>query len=77
MTAQEVFERDGFLIVHSHKPLMLGHPTEIITGHGAGAVVVPISEATKEEARQQALTAGWNWGERWESSSYVYKVVAE
>jgi hypothetical protein len=77
MTPQEVFERDGFLVVASIKPIKIGSLEVIQHGEGAGSTVVVIGPAAVDEAARQATSAGWKWPPVYGTQQYFYKTIAE
>ena len=81
MTAQEIYEREGFLILGSDKPLPLGPKVienKLTPDHLAmlprGTMVVVVGEVTtKEEIGYRARTGI----QRAHGARYFYKVIAE
>lgn len=75
MTAQEIFEREGFLIAASNRKCEPGQciPGDVVTGCGAGSLMAVIGEATPAE--------NWDFWCRYgiapEDAPFYYKVVAE
>ena len=79
MTPQEVFERDGFLVLDCDYSIDIGSVVEIDCGQAAGACVRIVGSATLEEAERQAISAGWNWPPKslGHLPTHCYKVIAE
>lgn len=77
MTAQEIYERDGFLIAASPQPYPIGSVLTPVDGVAAGASVVIISEASVKDARKQAIASRQQWPPAYGIQPYHYKVIAE
>lgn len=79
LTAQEVLERDGYVICWAKKPDDGTGQGENANGGGnmsKGDLLVKIGEATREEAISQWRSAGWQ-ARCPPQAKYFYKTVAE
>lgn len=77
MTAQEIQDRDGFLIGSSPVPIAVGSVITIHDHLAKGSTVLVIGEATLAEARKQSESSGLAWPPKYGILPHFYKTVAE
>jgi hypothetical protein len=78
VTLQEVFERDGFIVINATVRRNAGDVVILSElGQGAGSAVVITEETTQEDSERQANMAGFNWPPSYGFTPYYYKAIAE
>ena len=76
MTAQEIYEREGFLIYSSHREYQIGAVVENFADDAIvprGTKLVVITTVSVEEALAVARRSGYDHS----PAQYLYKVIAE
>lgn len=90
MTAQEILDREGFLVLHSYSPLMIGDiwesngPTILSLGIEPGTKLVVIGEISRSDAKRHNETyfvpdppTSRAFTDQDYDSYFFYKVTAE